>query len=211
MLRNIARSAAVAAVLGLQAISVARAQGINSEKISLDGQAGVAIPGKQLHQFEGAGPNANLEVAYHIRPRLAVDAFGDLSMLNGRTLLGTAAPNLDAVDYGVGLKANLFGQASHNWLLSAQAGVGATTFRSDEFTSIEAGTTRFSHTYPATTAGVQLGYQFKRIGAFIGSDLRWAFVKQDDTGLLTTVNGLAIQPFNKAWIAPITVGVHAII
>jgi hypothetical protein len=118
---------------------------------------------------------------------------------------------MDAVDYGVGLKANLLGQASHNWLLSAKAGVGATTFRSDEFSSIVSGTTRFSHTYPATTAGVQLGYQFKRIGAFIGSDVRWAFVKQDDTSPLAGLNGLAIQPFNKAWIAPVTVGLHAII
>jgi hypothetical protein len=210
MLRNIARSAGILFALALSANTFAGAQGI-SQKVSLDGQAGVAIPGKQLHQFEDAGPNANLELAYHLRPRLAVDAFGDVSMLNGRTLFGTTAPGLDALDYGVGLTANLLGQASHNWLLSAKAGVGATTFRSDVFTSLGSGTTRFSHTYPATTAGLQLGYQFRRIGAFIGSDLRWTFVRQDDTGPLTDVNGLAIQPFNKAWIAPITVGLHAII
>jgi hypothetical protein len=210
MLRNITRSAGILFALALSATRFAGAQEI-SQKLSLDGQAGVAIPGKQLHQFEDAGPNANLELAYHLRPRLAVDAFGDVSMLNGRTVLGSPAPNMDAVDYGIGLKANLLGQASHNWLLSAKAGVGATTFRSDQFNSLISGTTRFSHTYPATTAGLQLGYQFRRIGAFIGSDLRWAFVKQDDTGLLTSVNGLAIQPFNKAWIAPITVGLHAVI
>ena len=210
MLRQITRSATMVAVLAFMAATAAKAQD-NTQKVSVDGQAGVAIPGKQLHQFEDAGPNANLEIAYHVRPRLAVQAFGDFSMLNGRTILGTAAPNMDAADYGVGLKANLLGHEQRNWLLTAKAGVGATTFRSDEFTSLVGGTTRFSHTYPATTAGVQLGYQFKRVGAFVGSDLRWAFVKQDDTGLLTTLNGLAVQPFNKAWIAPITVGVHAII
>jgi hypothetical protein len=210
MFSKIIRSAAIVAALGLQTAAVAQAQD-QSSKLSFDGQAGVAIPGKQLNQFEEAGPNANLAVAYHLNPRFAVNAFGDFSALSGRTFTGVTAPNMDAVNYGIGLKANLLGHESHNWLLSARAGVGATSFRSDEFTNEVSGTTRFSHTYPATTAGLQLGYQFKRVGAFVGSDIRWAFVHEDDTDPLTNVNGLAIQPFNKAWIAPITLGVRAAI
>jgi hypothetical protein len=208
-----ARHATIAAAFVVFGITVAKAQEkASQDKFSLQGQAGVAVPGKQLHQFENAGPNATLDLAYAIRPRLAVEVFGGFSRLNGQTSAAGTAPNLDATDYGVALQGDLIPTAERHWSLLARGGVGASMFRSDQFNSVTMGLTQFKHTYPTATGGLEVGYHFRpRVSAYVGTDLVWAFTKTDDTALFGTMDGSTIHPFSKAWTAPMTLGLQATI
>jgi hypothetical protein len=211
MFRSVEVLAAALAFAAL-GVGVARAQESVPGKLSFEGEGGVAIPGSQLHQFATAGPAANLELAYSMRPRLAVEVFGGFSRLKGETLTTTVAPDLDATDYGVGLKGDLLPAKAH-WSLTADVGVGVSSFRSDLFTSaVDSTREQFKHTYPATMGGLQVGYHFRpRIGAFVGTDMLWAFTKTEDTALLHEIDGSTVQSFNRAWTMPITLGVKAII
>jgi hypothetical protein len=209
MYPNTIRALGLAAALSAFGVGLVSAQ--EQQKFSVAGQGGVAIPGQQLHQFVDPGFGGNLEADYHLAPRVALDAFGTFSRLNGKTLTtGTLAPSMDAATYGLGVKADLLGNETHRWLLTASAGVGASSMRTDQFASIVAGTTQFKHTYLGTMGGLQMGYHFgPRVGAFVGTDLLYTFVNKDDTAELTEFNGSTVQPFGRAWIAPITVGLQA--
>ena len=207
MLRHIARFGTLLATLGA---SFLPAGAIAQQRIALEGQGGIAIPGKQLHQFENAGPGANLEVDYRLSSRLMLDAYGAFDRLTGQTVSTTIAPDLDVMNYGIGIKANLVPTTARHWRLLARVGVGGSTIRSDKF-AIDT-TSQFDHTYPSTMGGLQAGYQFRSgFGAFVGTDIFWTFAKQDDTSLFHGLNPATIQAFSKAWTAPIMAGVQVAI
>jgi len=201
---------AVGAVL-VALMSVApRAVAQTADKWILTGEAGVAVPGKQLHQITKVGFGGLLDVAYAVQPHLAVDAFGDYGNLEGRTVPGTAVlgPSIQTANFGVGLQAGALPNSAQRFSLIGRVGVGGSRLSSATFIPFgDTAPISFRHTYPAAALGMEAGVRLAAgVRAYAGTNLFWTFVKKDDTSTLVSLDPGAIQPFAKAWSVPVTAG-----
>lgn len=202
----VSRSSLLLAVLLLAAPATARAQ-LTELDWALKG--GVALPLFSFGEYFRVGPTVGLDVGYPIRPRLDAKLDLDFDMMNRHEFYPT--PVMKLWRYRVGVEADMLGDGgSDRLLLRANAGVGASTFKSSEFW-LESRPTidgeHISKTYLTGTGGVRVGVRTD-IGLiwWLGGQLNWSPVDQVNKGLLQEAARNSLSPIGSATTATITLG-----
>lgn len=177
-------------------------------RVSLEGQGGISLPTGRLADLVEAGPNAGLQLAYRVSPRVALNLDGDVDLLNGVRLdPELRAPDLRLWRYGGGLSADLLPRG--RWSLVTSAGAGVTRFSSDEFTPPGSTEQKFQHTYFTSNAGLKLGYALgPRVTTYVGARGVWAAADETDSEALAALDPARLRPFGSSVTVPVTVGLN---
>jgi hypothetical protein len=173
------------------AIGVAR-------NLSVEGRAGIGIPGGDLANVEDPGFSAGLGVSYRVASRLRLRADADLETLLGATVPSTLASydDLKLWHYGAGLELELLRPIVIPWRVSAGVGVGATTWKFDQ----SAG----SKTYLTTSGFVRAGYSpMPLLDVFVQGRAYLMFTSPEDFAALGQTSPIG----DRAWSFPVQAGV----
>lgn len=178
-------------------------------RVSFEGQGGISMPTGRLADVVDPGPNAGVQLAYRVSPRVALNLDGDVDLFSGVRLDSEIrAPDMRLWRYGGGLSADLL--PSSRWSLVTSAGAGVTRFSSDEFT-VQGSTEeqRFRHTYFTSNAGLKLGYALgPRVTTYVGARGVWSAVDETDSEALAALDPTRLRPFGSSVTVPVTVGVN---
>jgi hypothetical protein len=175
--------------------------------VYVQSEGGISIPASQLGKLADAGPAVGAQLGYWLSPRVALRLGGQIDLLDGaRVSESVVGPDLRLWHYSAGVEANLLPSA-RRWSLFAGAGLGATTFDSDEFVVDPGVEDEFRETYFTADAGLRLGYLFSpRFTAFVGTRAFLSATDEEDTGRLALVDPTVLEPFGTAWTFPVTAG-----
>jgi len=200
--------AAIAALGFLAAGSVpAQAQGMMDDgpTWSVDGRGGIAMPVGDFSDLaiDDVGLTFGAGFAYHVHPRVAIRADGDVEMYGGSTVeegLGGTGPDISLWHYNAGVQVELTRPGAGPLSVSANLGGGATTWDTDDF-FIQDGATEISETYFTGNGGLRVGYEATRnVSVFL--DGQWYMQFGDDAVLsqlpdapsdFETVNSLPLR------------------
>lgn len=177
--------------------------------VRLDGQLGFAFPAGQLNAYENGGPSVGVDLAYPMTDRVDVALDGEVDLMSGSS--EHRAPDMRLYRYEAGVEADVLRPSSRNWKLESVAGLGATTFRSNEFI-VDAQAERFTHTYFTGTAGVELAFGTNSaLSGYISGMASWSPVKKSDTEILRALDPGVLGTFSSAISLPVSLGFKATI
>lgn len=179
------------------------------QKISFEGQAGVAVPTGNLGTLTDPGANLGLQVGYALSPRVALNLDGNVDLLNGaRAAGGETAPDLRLWRYGLGLAGDLL--PSERWALVASAGAGVGRVSSGSFTRPGSSTAEsLSETYFTSNAGLKLGYAVSpRVMTYVGARGFVTAADEADTEALASLDPTRFRAFGSAISVPVTLGMN---
>jgi peptidoglycan-associated lipoprotein len=177
--------------------------------ITVEGRGGLSFPMGRLGNVSEPGPTGGLQVLFPLGSRFSLGLGGSLEVLEGAELTARTAPDLKLWRYGAGLEAALLDPA-RRLSLNLGAGVGATTFGSDEFTApgFPAGQ-EFSGTYLTSSASVNLGYRLgSRVSLHLGATGHHASIPAEDTRALQALDPATLRSLGSAWTVPVTLGIR---
>lgn len=205
-----AASLGAALLFALGAAGTAQAQAVDAPKWTIDGRGGVALPTGDLADLalEDVGPSFGLGVGYHVHPRVAVRADGELSMFAGDDVAaGGTGPDVSLLHYTAGVDVELTRPGAGPWDLTANVGAGATTWDTDEFI-VDGTADELSETYPTANGGLRLGYDVTRnVNVFAGGQWYLQFADESETAPLAETAGLT-EGFDTASTMPIYAGLE---
>lgn len=198
----------LAAVLGIVVVLLGwpvAAQG--QQKLEIDGRVGAGIPAGDLADIADVGPAVGVKVAYRLNPRFALRADGEVEVLDGADLdSGAQAPDLTLWHYGGGVELQVLEPNVSRWSLVANAGIGATTFNSDDFSDAQGGGD-FNETYFTFNTGAEVGYNVRsNVRLFVGAQAHVMFADEDDTVAFAALSP-EVDNFGTVVSVPITGGV----
>ncbi|MFQ5874658.1 MAG: hypothetical protein ACE5JL_12790, partial [Dehalococcoidia bacterium] len=111
-------------------------QGDAQQRVSFEGRTGTVLTSDGLRDLANLGATVGLGISYQFSRYFALRVDGDLGIFAGDELSGGAtAPDLRLWHYGGGFEVS-FAKPSYQDVpltLSVNAGAGATTFETDEF------------------------------------------------------------------------------
>jgi peptidoglycan-associated lipoprotein len=179
------------------------------EGIAIEARGGMSFPMGRLERLTDPGPTAGLQLLFPLGSRLSLGLGGDLELLEGAELTSRTAPELKLWRYGLRLEAALL-DPDQRLSLNLGAGVGATTFGSDEFTApgFPAGQ-EFSGTYFTPSASFNVGYRLgSRVSLHIGATGNYTSVPGDDTRALMALDPTVVRSLGSSWTVPVTLGIR---
>jgi hypothetical protein len=198
MLRALGACSALLLALPLAArAQVGTAVGV-ARNLSVEGRAGVGIPGGDLANVEDPGFSAGVGVSYRVTSRLRLRVDGDVETLLGATVPNslTAYDDLKLWHYVAGLQLDLLRPIVVPWRVSAGVGVGATTWKFDQSTG--------SKTYLTTTGFVRVGYSPVPLAdLFVQGRAYLMFTSAGDFAALGQTSPIG----DRAWSFPLQAGV----
>ena len=194
----IKRSALVACVLGLSAVSAAQAQ------VGWRFGAGVAYPAGNFANYFDLGPTVSFGLTHPLRDRVGLLVDANFDHYNSHSYYGT--PNVNLWRVQVGVLADLLGGGTESWAVEAQAGAGGSNLRSQREFYSEAssfGTDLTAHTFAKTSftgsAGLHLRFGgTARLNGFVGASGYWANLGKDATEVLRQTEPQTLKPLASA-------------
>lgn len=180
-------------------------------KWAFEAQGGVGIPVSDLADLTDPGVTFGVGVAYWLSSRLAIRVDGDVEILNGKDSSGPGSegPDINLFHYNGGLQLALTPPDASAWSIRLNAGAGATTFDSDEF-SASGSTVDFSETYFTVNGGLAIGYDVSQnVSIFLDGQWYLAFTDEEDTAIFAEINPeIDAMGFDTASSVPLTLGIR---
>lgn len=181
------------------------AQGVQEQPISFDFGAGAAVPAGDFADLAQPGPSLELGVRYWLTDHFAVRAEGDAGFFTGAEITETATfADQRLYQYDAGLALSVFdrGDEQTPWSLTADAGVGATTFDTDDLGGPTVADV--TETWLGASAGVEAGYELTRnLDVAVSADVRAAFADEEDLQPLTAM-APGMSDVGTLWSFPLT-------
>lgn len=204
--RIVRRGWIVAVVLVLMGTSPVHAQigSVNLGDLHTRISSGVSLPVGTYGDYFAFGPNFGLDVGYPLGDRLQVLLDLDLDFLNDGA---TYAPDGKAWRYRLGLQGDLIGGDGAR--LTGHLGAGATTVRTDElvFRDDITRSERISGTRFTGTGGLRFGIETPDgLTWWLGADLNWSPVPDEDAQLLREVLLDDLEPLDSETTVGISLG-----
>lgn len=169
-----------------------------ARNLSVEGRAGMGIPGGDLANVEDPGFSAGLGVSYRVASRLRLRADADLETLLGAApaSASSAYPDLKLWHYGAGLELELLRPIVVPWLVSAGVGVGATTWKFHQVPG--------TRTYLTTSGFVRAAYSpLPLVDLFVQGRAYLMFTSPGDFAVLGQPSPIS----DRAWSFPVQAGV----
>lgn len=177
------------------------------EDVRVDGQMGYALPVGALNDYENPGPSLGVDLAYPVSGGIDVDVDGEVDLLSGSS--EHRAPDMRLWRYQAGLQADLLRPPGGSWSLRSVAGLGATSFRSNEFI-VDYQAQKFDKTYFTGSAGLELAFgTHSPFSGYITGIASWSPVKKKDTQVLEALDPGVVNTFSSAVSVPISLGFKA--
>ena len=177
--------------------------------VAIEGRGGMSVPVGRLSHLVEPGPTGGLQILFPLGSRFSLGLGGSLELLEGAELTARTAPDMKLWRYRAGLEASLLDPA-RRLSLNLGAGVGATTFGSDEFTAPGfPADQEFSSTYLTPSASVNLGYRIgSRVSLHLGAMGHYASIPAEDTRPLQALDPATVRSLGSAWTVPVTLGIR---
>lgn len=178
---------------------------------SIDGSAGVGVPGGDLGNLWETGANVAFGIGYEVHPRVDLRAnwSGDFLTVDGDRELGEldeAVPDLDIFHYTAGVEVQVTPPTDSPWDITVNADAGAATLNSLNFPEGPLEGEDFSETYFTTNGGVKVGYQVSSsLDLFTRAQAHLVLTDEEDTDLFTLSPELE-EGFDTAVTYPIQLG-----
>jgi len=201
------RSLTMALVTAMVLPAAVGAQALESESIDVDVRGGVAIPAGDFADVADTGADVGLGFAYWLNDHLAVRTDGDVGFFTGADMAeGGHFADSKLWHYNGGLEVALLGRDQEDtpWTVTADAGVGATTLDTENFTVEGARFTELAETWVSVNGGVDVGYELnEKADLVVGGDAYLAFADEEDTREFTGASRAA-DPLDTVWHLPVT-------
>lgn len=199
----------VGLVLGLALVTGLPAAVDGQSRFTFEGGGGVSIPVGPLNDMASVGSSLSGSIGYRLIPRLAFRLDFAANFLEGinSSENGIAGPDLNLYQYTGGFEFEFTDPRHSKWHVILNAGAGATTFDTDEFT-LNGVDQDFTESYFTTNAGLGIGYEVSSdVDLFFKIQWYVAFTDEEDTAIFSEINPL-IDPegFETASVIPVTLG-----
>ncbi len=213
-MKNELRTLSALAIMFLMGAGLASptwAQGMSEDPAwTLDARGGISVPAGDLADLpiDDVGPSFGAGVGYHLTPRLALRADGDVELFSGESEGGTVgAPDINLWHYNAGVDFELTRPGAGPWDVTVNVAGGATTWDTDSFSAGTGATQELSETYFTANGGLRAGYDLNRsVSVFLGGQWYLQFTDEEDTQALASLTPELSEGFDSASSIPLYAG-----
>lgn len=206
--------AVVAVALVALSVPAVAQEGGETQRFSIEARSGFAFPAGELQNLVDPGFTVGGGLGFAFHRNFGVRADVDVGFLQeDHDLAGQALPPMNALNVNGGVEVAFDRPDFQDFPLTTTVNLGLGLTRlsvDDTFThGVSAAYNDFEHTYFTVNGGVKLGWQItETVNLFASGTSYLVFMSDKDTRILTEDPNLALaaDPFETAWIFPVTLG-----
>lgn len=210
----VARMAGQACLAG--ALLLATVGGVEGQedRYHLDIRGGLAFPADELKDLYDTGATFGLGVHYRLDDRWTFRVDGDIELYARNNLASPTdrdvpqSPELRLWHYNAGLEYRLYSDADDRWSVHVNAGAGATTVDTEEFSTGSSSGTSFAgqvdQTYFSLNGGLHIDIPVSdNVSIGLGGQAYFTAFDEEDSAPLAALSN-EVEPFDVMWTFPIS-------